>query len=209
MSPYWSYVLTALGVLGLLLAGSRKRVGWALGLAAQPLWVLYAVMTHQWGFIISAVIYGGVYLRNWLRWRREALQPSAPVMTAPPWLTFREQERRPSIPPPPAGWSGGQQVVASAVKPPRATVRHASYRGSGLALCGAPVGVMTVDQRAGERYDCGACRSREEASIPPPLSEPPPPPPEPWNRRFRGVMENPTNTPPRVADTFPPPSYGD
>lgn len=187
MSPYWSYVLTAVGVLGLLLAGSRKRVGWALGLAAQPLWVVYAVATGQWGFIISAVVYGGVYLRNWLRWRREALQPPAPVMTAPPWRTFREQERRPSIPPPPpppppAGW------------PPRATVRHASLRGSGLAVCGASPGVATVDQRSGERYDCGACRSRVEgtgSAIPPPLSEPPPPPPEPWNRRFRGVMEDP------------------
>ena len=130
MSPAWSYVLTAVGVLGLLLAGSRKRVGWALGLAAQPLWAVYAVMTGQWGFILSAVVYGGVYLRNWLKWRREAGQ----VMVAPAWRTHREM----------VSYSPGRY--------PR---------------------------------------------IPPPLSEPPPPPPEPWNRRFRGVMED----PPRVAHT--------
>lgn len=87
MSPAWSYVLTAVGVLGLLLAGSRKRVGWALGLAAQPLWAIYAVVTGQWGFIVSAVVYGGVYLRNWLKWRREAQRVSFSAR----WATFREQ----------------------------------------------------------------------------------------------------------------------
>lgn len=179
MTPYWSYVLTALGVLGLLLAGSRKRVGWALGLAAQPLWALYAVATGQWGFILSAVIYGATYSLNWWRWRREALQPPAPVMTAPPWRTFREQEqdttgRYPAKPPRPT----------SVPPSPRAT-RHASFRGSGLALCGAPVGVMTVDQHAGEGYDCGACRSRT------------------------ATLHAARLAPPNVADTFPPPSYED
>lgn len=123
MSPYWSYALTALGVTGLFLAGSRKRVGWALGLAAQPLWLVYAVVTGQWGFILSAFVYGGVYLRNWLKWRREAGR----VMLAPAWRTHREQEVRfaPGRYPPTVTnpWLlGGQQQVPSAVKPPRARI---------------------------------------------------------------------------------------
>lgn len=91
MSPWWSYVLTALGVAGIFLAGSRKRIGWALGLSVQPLWIIYALATDQWGFILSGVVYGGVYLRNWLRWRRDAQSPAAVKMTAPPWRTHREE----------------------------------------------------------------------------------------------------------------------
>lgn len=139
MNPAWSYILTALGITGLILAGSKKRLGWLLGLAAQPLWVAYALVSGQWGFVASGLIYGGVYLRNWYRWRREARiaaqeerwsafgrrLPTGPapastvpsgshVWHVPPWRTFREQQQ--DVPHP---LSTGQQVVASAVKPPR------------------------------------------------------------------------------------------
>jgi len=72
VSQWWSWVLTVVGIAGLLLAGGRRTVGWAVGLGAQALWVAYAVATRQWGFIFSALAYGAVYARNWLRWRREA-----------------------------------------------------------------------------------------------------------------------------------------
>lgn len=68
----WSWILTAGGVFGLWLAGRRNVWGWAVGLAMQVLWVAYAVATVQWGFIVSALAYGTVYARNWIRWRREA-----------------------------------------------------------------------------------------------------------------------------------------
>jgi hypothetical protein len=34
---YWSWLLTAVGVLGLWLAGSGRKLGWAVGLGAQGL----------------------------------------------------------------------------------------------------------------------------------------------------------------------------
>lgn len=68
---YWSYLLTAVGVLGLYLAGRKSPMGWAIGLGAQGLWIAYASATHQPGFYISAVAYGSVYARNFLAWRRE------------------------------------------------------------------------------------------------------------------------------------------
>jgi hypothetical protein len=70
MSPLWSYGLAAIGIAGIWLAGRDKSVGWALGLFAQFLWVAYALATGQYGFIVSAVAYGAVYGRNWVRWRR-------------------------------------------------------------------------------------------------------------------------------------------
>lgn len=71
MSPYWSYVLTAVGVFGLWLAGRKDWRGWLVGVGAQGLWIAYATATQQWGFYISAVAYGWVYARNLHLWRRE------------------------------------------------------------------------------------------------------------------------------------------
>lgn len=67
----WSIALAALGIAGLWLAGSGRWFGWALGLVAQVAWILFALVTGQLGFILSALAYGFVYGRNLLRWRRE------------------------------------------------------------------------------------------------------------------------------------------
>lgn len=66
---YWSYVLTAVGVFGLWLAGRKNQYGWAVGIAAQALWLAYAISTEQWGFLVSAFAYGWVYIKNFLAWR--------------------------------------------------------------------------------------------------------------------------------------------
>lgn len=78
MSPWWSWLLTAVGVFGLYLAGRKSKAGWAVGFGAQTLWIAYAIATRQWGFIASALAYGTVYARNWLRWRREAAAEKQP-----------------------------------------------------------------------------------------------------------------------------------
>ncbi|MCS4278036.1 hypothetical protein M2390_003259 [Mycetocola sp. BIGb0189] len=67
---FWSYLLTAVGILGLWLAGGKNRAGWAVGLAAQVLWVAFALTTHQYGFLLSAVAYGTVYIRNFRAWKK-------------------------------------------------------------------------------------------------------------------------------------------
>lgn len=72
MSWWWSWLLTAIGVLGLWLSGRRNYWGWCVGLAAQLLWIAYAIVTTQWGFIVSALAYAVVYGRNFIRWRRDA-----------------------------------------------------------------------------------------------------------------------------------------
>lgn len=71
MSQWWSWVLTVVGVTGLLVAGSKRKLGWAIGLGAQVLWLTYGIVTRQYGFIVSAFAYGTVYARNWTRWYME------------------------------------------------------------------------------------------------------------------------------------------
>ena len=68
MNPYWSYLLTAVGVFGLYLAGRKDRRGWMVGIGAQVLWIAYATATHQWGFYVSALAYGWVYVKNARLW---------------------------------------------------------------------------------------------------------------------------------------------
>lgn len=67
---WWSWLLTITGIIGLWAAGSRRSWGWALSIAVQALWIAYAVTTNQPGFVFSALVYGAVYGRNYLLWRR-------------------------------------------------------------------------------------------------------------------------------------------
>lgn len=71
MSWIWSYLLTAVGLVGLWFTIRKNPVGFLIAVGAQILWVTYAVVTHQWGFIVSAAAYGSFNLVGWLRWRRE------------------------------------------------------------------------------------------------------------------------------------------
>lgn len=68
----WSYALAAVGILGIWLAGRKSLWGWAVGFGAQALWIIYALVTAQYGFIVSALAYAAIYGRNWVKWRREA-----------------------------------------------------------------------------------------------------------------------------------------
>lgn len=75
----WSWLLMAVGVTGLWLAGKRSWTGWPVGLAAQVLWLAYSITTRQWGFLVSCFVYGAVYLRNLRAW----LRPAPPASTSP------------------------------------------------------------------------------------------------------------------------------
>lgn len=72
----WSFVLSVIGIAGIYLAGSRNILGWVLGFSAQVLWIVFAIVTKQYGFILSALAYGWVYGRNYLKWKREKEAPS-------------------------------------------------------------------------------------------------------------------------------------
>lgn len=66
MSPLlWSFLLSAVGIVGMYVAGSGYRAGWLVGLAAQALWITYAIVTRQYGFIIASLCYAAVYARNY------------------------------------------------------------------------------------------------------------------------------------------------
>lgn len=67
----WSWVLTAVGVTGFILAGRKVWWAWYVNIGCQALWLAYAITTHQWGFIVASVVYTAVFTQNATRWTRE------------------------------------------------------------------------------------------------------------------------------------------
>lgn len=65
---WWSWLLTAGGGIVVYLIGQKKSSAWLLGIALQGLWIAYALATKQYGFIVSSVMYGSLYGRNYVAW---------------------------------------------------------------------------------------------------------------------------------------------
>jgi hypothetical protein len=81
----WSWLLTAVGVTGLWLA-PRYWWGWAINLAGQALWLVYALVTGQYGFLIATFAYGFVFAHNLRRaWQARTIveQPKIEPRVAP------------------------------------------------------------------------------------------------------------------------------
>ena len=79
---YWSYVLAAIGITGIWLAGRNDPRGWLLGVCAQVVWMAYALNTEQYGFCLTALGYGYFQGKNYLKWKR-SLDQQTPVAVEP------------------------------------------------------------------------------------------------------------------------------
>lgn len=70
---FWlSIVLAAASCSGLVLAGRGRWQGWAVGLATQPVWAWFAIVTKSYGLLLVGVMYTTVYTKNLIKWRKEA-----------------------------------------------------------------------------------------------------------------------------------------
>ena len=67
----WSWVLAAIGVTGIFFVGRKVIWAWLLLLFNECLWIIYAVTTKQYGFIVAALAYGVVYIRSYIHWSKE------------------------------------------------------------------------------------------------------------------------------------------
>lgn len=71
MSVWWSVGLTVAALSTSWLIGDHRKVGWLLATIMQLGWLAYAIITEQWGFIASALAFGFMNARNYLKWRGE------------------------------------------------------------------------------------------------------------------------------------------
>jgi hypothetical protein len=67
----WSWVLGTIGVAGIYFVGRKTIWGWVVLLSNEVLWITYALITKQYGFIFSAIAYGIVYVKSFLHWRKD------------------------------------------------------------------------------------------------------------------------------------------
>ena len=64
----WSFALAGLGIAQIYLTGKKIRFGWIVGVITSALWFIYGIVTAQYGFLISAVVFGSIHIRNWIDW---------------------------------------------------------------------------------------------------------------------------------------------
>jgi hypothetical protein len=63
----WALVVG--GVAGTFLAGAGVRCGWLILLGLQPVWIAYALVTGQYGFMLGSIAYAGAQVNGYLRER--------------------------------------------------------------------------------------------------------------------------------------------
>lgn len=66
---YLPYLLSAITIHSMLLAGNKRKGAWLVGLANQFLWLIWIFLTATWGLIPMNIALWIVYGRNYLKWK--------------------------------------------------------------------------------------------------------------------------------------------
>lgn len=69
---YLPWLLSAITIYTMFLAGDRKRYTWLIGLGNQALWLIWIVSAEAWGLVPMNIALWIVYARNHLKWQRLA-----------------------------------------------------------------------------------------------------------------------------------------
>ena len=65
---YLPYLLSALTIYSMLLAGNKRRGAWVIGLVNQLLWLVWIILAQAWGLLPMNLALWIVYARNYLKW---------------------------------------------------------------------------------------------------------------------------------------------
>jgi len=65
------WILSAITIYTMWLAGERSKNAWLIGLANQALWLLWIVAMRAWGLLPMNIALWIVYGRNHLKWNRD------------------------------------------------------------------------------------------------------------------------------------------
>ena len=68
---YLPYILSAITIYTMLLAGSKKRYTWLIGILNQFLWLIWIVTIKSWGLLPMNIALWIVYYRNHIKWQNK------------------------------------------------------------------------------------------------------------------------------------------
>lgn len=66
--------MAVFGIATIFYAGRNKWWAWTIGIFTETLWIIYSVVTEQYGFIVASFAYIAVYLKNTRAWRNNDLE---------------------------------------------------------------------------------------------------------------------------------------
>lgn len=68
---YLPWLMSAITIYTMILAGNKRPGAWLVGLSNQLLWLVWIVLSSAWGLLPMNIALWVVYGRNHLRWRKE------------------------------------------------------------------------------------------------------------------------------------------
>lgn len=77
VSQALSVLIPIIVAVSVWLAGNRNTWSWPLGITGHFITGVYAVVSHHWGWLIAPLVVAPVFVRNWLKWHREATTAAA------------------------------------------------------------------------------------------------------------------------------------
>jgi hypothetical protein len=89
----FSWIVTILGLIGFWLAGKKLWWSWYINIANQIAWVIFAVITDYYAFLVGTVFYFVVFSRNAYLWTKDHFNSQGDIPEPPadepelPYLT--------------------------------------------------------------------------------------------------------------------------
>jgi hypothetical protein len=72
---YLPWLLSLITVVMTHVVGRKDHRGWLLGLVNQLLWLIWIVISENWGFILLNLMLWHAYFKNYRAWKREQWIP--------------------------------------------------------------------------------------------------------------------------------------
>jgi hypothetical protein len=67
----WSWLLAGMGVSGMYFVGRKRWEAFLWLILMECLWIVFAIQTGTYGFIVGALSYIFVYARNATLWKKD------------------------------------------------------------------------------------------------------------------------------------------
>jgi hypothetical protein len=68
---YLPWLLSAISIWQTVLAGNLNRNAWLIGLFNQVLWLIWIILSKNWGLLPMNIAMWIVYIRNHRKWRKQ------------------------------------------------------------------------------------------------------------------------------------------